>query len=159
MNNITRLSLRPKIQKMYDKMEAGEKLFDLCCDHGDFGIRSLVEGKFQRCVFVDKQKRIIEKLQNRVEQYAGADFVKRCHFYWESAERLSVDFSYSSIVIAGVGAKLSMAILNHIIKQGSKDVKVFISVENDKEEFICQLRNICSTAKKIDENYLVELSK
>ena len=54
-----RIKLRKKLADILEHTPQGKQVYDLCCDHGDFGLACLLEEKFEVCIFIDKQKKII----------------------------------------------------------------------------------------------------
>jgi tRNA (adenine22-N1)-methyltransferase len=93
--------LVPRLKTIYDSLLANEDIWDVCCDHGQIGLKALEANLFGKVHFVDQVPHIIDTLPKD----SG-----KAHYYAQPAEELSENIQ-GTAVIAGVGAYTILSIV------------------------------------------------
>ncbi len=110
--------------------------YDLCCDHGQLGIKAYESNHFIHSYLIDVVPSIINKLKDICSDIPESELsilLKDCTKL-EFSNKLS-----KIIVIAGIGGKLSIRILENIMPQLTHDDIIILSPHNNLEEVRCYL--------------------
>ena len=110
-----KFSQRIKLLVGYIKQDS--VLYDLCCDHGNFGILAHKQNKSREIHFVDSVPSIIQRLEVKVEPHIADDV--DVIFKAEDARKIVVKDN-ASIILAGVGDHLGAEILSELIDPTKK---------------------------------------
>ncbi len=119
--------LSTRLQFIYEQLEPGFDVWDLCCDHGYLGIVAFKSKKFQQVHFVDQAAHLVEALRARWATEADT------HFYPCTAEAIDVPLT-GNVVIAGVGGQKITEILLGLQSKGHLKARRLVLVPHKDEE-------------------------
>lgn len=118
--------LSTRLQFVYEKLEIGHDVWDLCCDHGYLGIVALKSQKFGHIHFVDQAVHLVEALKARWAQESFA------RFHAMPAQKLEAPLT-GNVVIAGVGGQTISEILGGLKNKGNLKARRLILVPHKDE--------------------------
>lgn len=110
-----KISNRIKLLVSYVKDET--VLYDLCCDHGNFGIHAYKLHKSKRIHFVDSVSSIVNKLEAKIKPHLDSE--AELHFTTADARKI-VPVDDCSIILAGVGDHLGSEIIDNLLDMSKK---------------------------------------
>ena len=87
-------------------------VYDLCCDHGNFGILAHKLNKSKKIHFVDSVETIMKRLEEKVMPFLTNDV--DVAFTTADARQISIEDN-SSVILAGVGDHLGAEIIENLI--------------------------------------------
>jgi tRNA (adenine22-N1)-methyltransferase len=102
------MELVPRLKTIYDSLLQKEDIWDVCCDHGQIGLKALETKSFGKVHFVDQVPHIIDLLPKDDN---------KAHYYALPAEELNEKIE-GTAVIAGVGAYTILSIVQSWEQKG-----------------------------------------
>lgn len=157
MAKLPKPKVSPRMQFFVDEADPGMPFWDFCCDHGYIGIAALLSNKFTAVHFVDQIPHIIDRLKKLFAQSPEKNLYPNYFFHDNGGENLDCEIE-GNIIIAGVGGRTIISILQAIIKKNHlKAKKIILSPHLDikmMEEFCLeQLENYhYQLLKKVEIN-------
>lgn len=122
------LHLRPRLLRVLSYVRDGDVLWDIGCDHGYLGMRALLDKNLSKLICVDQSPRVIENLKKRMAlenlpPQVRQDVLQRIPDYEDKdirhicadAASLKPEPISGTVVIAGMGAKAIIRILNEFV--------------------------------------------
>ena len=88
-------------------------IYDMCCDHGIIGLYAFYEGGFPSLHLIDSSQSVIDSLNQRLSYYGLKD--DKIFVYHKDAASMDIRQKSSNIVIAGIGAKNMVKILDNLL--------------------------------------------
>ena len=110
-----RIKLSKRLQSLYDLIEkdSSQTLYDLCCDHGDLGLRVAQDGIASTVFLIDRVPSIIDALSVRIEATdipSGVKIFALC----EDSSQTQKTIKNSTLILAGIGEDTAISILEQI---------------------------------------------
>jgi tRNA (adenine22-N1)-methyltransferase len=126
------ISLSDRLKLIFDQLLPGKPVWDLCCDHGYFGLHAYESQKFSEVFFVDQVPEIIERLKKHFnEKYLASNNLTETNFKVASAENLNISLT-GNVVISGVGSYTISQILKSLHTKGLlKADRLILCPQND----------------------------
>ena len=129
---------------IYDQLEPGKPVWDVCCDHGHIGLWAQVSGLFPEVHFVDQAAHLVEKLEALFLERLGPGPWEGVGFHGVAAENLHVPVT-GNLVIAGVGGITAREIIEGLHEDGCLQASRLILAPHGDEEWLkesdCLIKN------------------
>ncbi len=106
-----------RIQKLASYVRPNSLVYDLCCDHGLIGLSAWDSKPLRGIVFVDQAPRALEALRKDLTG-RGLHSDPRIQVKVCSAETLKIPREACDFIIAGVGCRTIVTILQKLFKKG-----------------------------------------
>lgn len=121
---------------LYNELIPHFPVVDLCCDHGYLGLHAYVTGQFTEIIFADQAPLAMSLLEQNFNQYVkDEDNPTQVKFITGDAGKIS-HLLTGNVVIAGVGGKNMMQMLNHLHQnQSLKPHRLILSPHRNPELF------------------------
>lgn len=121
-----------------DLVDPKKELWDFCCDHGSIGLEAAARGLAKTIHFIDKVPSIIDSLNEKLKasDIPGVQFNSYC----EDATKIQRNFSNSTIILAGIGEKTALNILERWTMDSSSSL--ILSIHSDNYELRKRLRDM-----------------
>jgi len=104
----------PRLRAIYDELLPGLPVADLCCDHGYLGLNAYLSQHFPEIHFVDQVPQTMMVLENNFNQYFKNTLnLTQVNFTTSDAGKIQSILT-GNVVIAGVGGKNMMRILDYL---------------------------------------------
>jgi tRNA (adenine22-N1)-methyltransferase len=120
MGNFTK-KLSNRLQLIYDQLQPGQEVWDLCCDHGYLGLKAHSSQNFSHIHFVDPAVHLIEVLKRICHGVEGISF------YGVPAQEVQTTMR-GNVVAAGVGAELICTIIFNLLATAKLEAERLILV-------------------------------
>lgn len=122
--------LSKRLKAIFQLVDPGNaEVHDLCCDHGDLGIRVAQEELAQRIILLDRVPSIIENLTIRLKTTDIPSHIKILALC-EDATKNQRNLKNSTAIIAGVGESTAISIVDKIVFDSQSSLILAVHSEN-----------------------------
>ncbi len=148
--------MKARLRLLYSYLRLGWPVWDFGCDHGYLGETAGRSGSFPEIYFVDRVRRVINHLQERLTD-ESSDFPD-CPTHFMAVDATANSLSpVGNLVIAGMGGLMVINILRQQIPQPRPDARLILCPNKDAElvrEYLQQIG-----WKLVDDTLVVEHNK
>lgn len=129
----------------------GRPIWDLCCDHGMIGLLAYSQGGFPALHLLDRAKSVMENLRQNLLSFPPRN-PEQVYTYCQDAMSVHVPSTQSNIILAGIGSKAIVRILQNLLPRLRGDHRFVLSTQSQLsflESFILE-RNELSLKRSFD---------
>lgn len=122
-----------RLEAILSLVHGDRPLFDLCCDHGQIGLRALERWSLPHLILVDQSAAVMDVLSKRIAQ-RGESLQSRITLLRQPAETLHLPEEACDIVIAGVGSSSCISIIEGLFESGIKGHRLILACQQKTQD-------------------------
>jgi tRNA (adenine22-N1)-methyltransferase len=128
------MKLSSRLLQIYQELQPGMPVSDLCCDHGYLGLHAYESEQFPEIIFVDQVPFAMDLLEKNFDQYVKNDEnATQVKFITSDAGKVQTILT-GNVVIAGVGGMNMMQMLEGLHQnQKLKPNRLILSPHRNQE--------------------------
>jgi tRNA (adenine22-N1)-methyltransferase len=120
---------------IYDQLQPGLPVWDVCCDHGHVGLWAYVSKQFPEIHFVDQAAHLVKRLEELYQQRLGPGPWQGANFHPVAGQQVAQAVT-GNLVIAGVGGITVREIIEGLDKNGKLCASRLVLSPHGDENFL-----------------------
>lgn len=129
-----------RIQRLASYVRPHSVLYDLCCDHGYIGLAAWDQKPLAGLILVDQSAHALRAVQQELSR-RGLTGDGRVQAIALAAENLLIDTRPSDFIMAGVGTKTIVTIMQNLFPKGLGPHRLILSPEKNSNDLRRYLRD------------------